>query len=250
MLRPGCWECVYIWCDRRSSPSDDAVCTSLAQSRVGDWGVDQCQETREIDDQLWDLLGGATPSQSGALPKVVPSGFLTRRSAQETFRSADSVADEDLIPVEHIPTSARPFFCACLPHRKSSKRGHEGHRESRRFSAINIVDSRLADCRRPEVTPCPACTFVADKFPEESLVKQRDVCVLDSCCFAARFTVARRPTPSKRNSPRLSLASDPSRRNGVEVLSSPDDGFWSTLGGNTILDVEEFRDKQSSVRVW
>ena len=39
-------------------------------------------------------------------------------------------------------------------------------------------------------------------------------------------------------------------RNGVEVLSSPDDGFWSALGSNTILDVEEFRDKQSSVRVW
>ena len=34
---------------------------------------------------------------------------------------------------------------------------------------------------------------------------------------------------------------------GVEVLSSPDDGFWSALGGNTILDVGEFRDEQSSV---
>ena len=33
-------------------------------------------------------------------------------------------------------------------------------------------------------------------------------------------------------------------RKGVEVLSSPEDRFWSVLGGNTILDVEEFRDEQ------
>ena len=39
-------------------------------------------------------------------------------------------------------------------------------------------------------------------------------------------------------------------RNGVEVLSSPDDSFWSAFRRTTILNVEEFRDEQSSVRVW
>ena len=39
---------------RRSSPSDDAVGPSLAQSGVGILGVDQCQATREIDDQCGD----------------------------------------------------------------------------------------------------------------------------------------------------------------------------------------------------
>ena len=38
--------------------------------------------------------------------------------------------------------------------------------------------------------------------------------------------------------------------NGVEVLSSQDDRFWSAVGRNAILNVEEFRDEQSSVRVW
>ena len=33
----------------------------------------------------------------------------------------------------HSPTSARPFLCGCLLHRKSPQRGHRGHRESRRF---------------------------------------------------------------------------------------------------------------------
>ena len=38
-------------------------------------------------------------------------------------------------------------------------------------------------------------------------------------------------------------------RNGVEVLSSPDDRFWSALGGNTNHE-EEFRDELSFLRVW
>ena len=36
VLRPGCWVCVCFWCGSRSSPSDDAVFTFLAQSRRGD----------------------------------------------------------------------------------------------------------------------------------------------------------------------------------------------------------------------
>ena len=36
----------------------------------------------------------------------------------------------------------------------------------------------------------------------------------------------------------------------MEALSSPDERFRSALEGNTILDVEEFPDEQSSVRVW
>ena len=37
-------------------------------------------------------------------------------------------------------------------------------------------------------------------------------------------------------------------QDGVEVLSSPDDGFWSAL--EAAPDAEEFRDEQSFVRVW
>ena len=37
---------------------------------------------------------------------------------------------------------------------------------------------------------------------------------------------------------------------GVQVLSSPDNRFCSALRCNTILNVEVFRDEQSSVRVW
>ena len=86
-LCPGYW-------DRRSSPSDDAVCTSLAQSRVEDRGLGQ--ETREINDQFWDILGGAT--QSGALPRVASSKCLTSKSTQGTFRAADSVTEDRQSP--------------------------------------------------------------------------------------------------------------------------------------------------------
>ena len=36
------------------------------QSRVGDWGVDHCQATREIDDQFWDLVGDTEPERRSA----------------------------------------------------------------------------------------------------------------------------------------------------------------------------------------
>ena len=63
-----------------------------------------------------------------------------------------------------------------------------------------------------------------------SLVTQRD------------FAVAKRPTPSKRNSPRGSRTSDPSW--GVAC------GFCRAQMDITILNVEEVRDVQSSLRVW
>ena len=95
--------------------------------------------TREIYDQSWDLLRGPTPSQIGALPAVVSSGFSTAKSAQCTFRSADFVADKDLLPVEHVLSD---FSEAESPGESAG--------------ATNVVGSRLANCQRPEVTPCVA----------------------------------------------------------------------------------------------
>ena len=73
------------------------------------------QATRKIDDQSQNLLGAATPSQSGALPRVATPGFLTAQSAQGTFRSADSVADKDLLPVEHVPSDFSETILVRMP---------------------------------------------------------------------------------------------------------------------------------------
>ena len=91
-------------CGRRYSLSDDAVCTSLAQFRVEDREVDQCQATRESDGHFWDVLGGATPSQQrsskcGAI--TIPHRawhFPIRRSNHRshgvtTFEEANSLRD-------------------------------------------------------------------------------------------------------------------------------------------------------------
>ena len=136
----------------------------------------------------------------------------------------------------YLPTSARSFLCACLLHRKSPQRGHQEHRESgESASAINIVDFRFADCQKPEVTS------------RGNFRHTKGTCVSWTLILRCSFTVARRPAPSKRNSLVVDLRFF--SWDGVEVLSSPNDRFWSALGGNTILHVEEFPDEQISVRV-
>ena len=94
--------------------------------------------TREIDDRFWDLLGGATPIQSGALPRVVPArsqlpeGSHERRRTTRRPRQAQRRRRNSLLST-YLPTSARPFLRACLLHKKSPQRGHQEHPKSRRF---------------------------------------------------------------------------------------------------------------------
>uniref|UniRef100_A0A7S1ACU6 PH domain-containing protein n=1 Tax=Noctiluca scintillans TaxID=2966 RepID=A0A7S1ACU6_NOCSC len=294
-------KCVYIWCGRRSSPSDDTACTSLAQCRVEERRVDQCQATREIDDQFWDLLGGSTPIQSGALPRVVPSGFLTARSVQDTFRSvdpatevtapgckrtvtfeeanskrdlartstdheagktdlkettklgqrADSVADEDFPPVEHVPSDFDTFLVRMPSAQEiSAVRTPRVQEVPQAPSTLSIPGSRtVAGPRLLHVWRDGLHTFVADKLPEESLVTQRDVFVLDLVSSLYVYC-GEKADPIERELATLVADLRSFSRNGVEVLSSPDERFWSSLGGKSILDAEEFRDEQSSVRVW
>ena len=87
-----------------------------------------------------------------------------------------------------------------------------------------------------------AHTSVAEKRPKESLVTQREVCLFVYCGEEADHIEKELAT----------LLADlrSFSRNGVEVLSIPDDKSWSALGGNTTQDVEEVRDEQSSLRVW
>ena len=75
----------------------------------------------------------------------------------------------------YLPASVRSFVSACrslLLHRKSSQRGHRGHRESRRFpqapSTLSIPASRTVEGPRlHHVWRDELHTFVTDKLPEE-----------------------------------------------------------------------------------
>ena len=75
-------------------------------------------------------------------------------------------------------------------------------------------------------------TSVADKHPEESLVTQSDLCVLG---VASLFVYCcQKADPIEKELATLVADLRSFSRNGVEVLSSPHDRFWSALGGNTI----------------
>ena len=187
------------------------------------------QATREIDDQSQNLLGAATPCQSVALPRVATSGFLTAQSAQGTFRSADSVADKDLLPVEHVPSDFSETILVCMP------------------SAQEISTERT-----PRVQEIPQAdgwhTFVADKFPEEECSRKGTYV---SCTLILRgsFSPWREGRPHRKGTrhvargPPILLAEW--RGGSVQPM-----WFWSALGRNTTLNVEEYRDEQSSVRDW
>ena len=129
------------------------------------------------------LLGGATPSQSRAFAGVVPSGFLTARSAQDTFRSADSVAGEDLLPVERVPSDFSKTIFVRMPSAQeisASPRTPRAQEIPRAPSTLSIPGSRTVEGPRIlHVWRDGLHTFVADKLTEESSVTQRDVCVLD-----------------------------------------------------------------------
>ena len=151
---------VYL-CGRRSSPPDDAVCTSLAQSRVGDRGVDQCQATHDRRPVLGHAWRCDTELERRS-PKGGAIRIPYRKVARDSFRSADSVADEDLLPVEHV----------CV---------------------LDFVASLFVHCGEK-----------ADAI--------------------------------EKDSPRWSLASGPSRGMAWRFCRALMIDFWSTCGGNTILD--------------
>ena len=74
-LESGCWKVAKM------SENDHRVCWIVP--------LDPCQATRETDDQLWDLQGGATPSRSPYFPisvrpflsaYLLGPGFFTVRS--------------------------------------------------------------------------------------------------------------------------------------------------------------------------
>jgi len=90
------------------------------------------------------MSGGATPSESSALPKVMPSGFLTARSAQDTFRSADSVADEDLILVEQ-PSDFSETILAPSAQEISAERTPRAQEMPQKSSTLSIPRSRTVE---------------------------------------------------------------------------------------------------------
>ena len=112
---------------------------ALAQSRMGDRGVDQCQATRDVDDRT--CLAVRHRSRAGALPRVVPSRFLTAGSAQDTFRSVDP-ATEVTAPGSKLTTrfeeasSVRDLARASTNHEGGQDRleGDDEIGTTRRFS--------------------------------------------------------------------------------------------------------------------
>ena len=96
-----------------------------------------------------------------------------------------SGAGEDLLPVEHVPSDfSKTISCAhafCTGNlRKEDTEDTESPGGA--AGAINIVESRFADCRRPKVTPCVARRLAHLCCRQASRGKpshKRDVGVLD-----------------------------------------------------------------------